>query len=66
MNWRAFFQGMGSILDLSGGAYACPRQRYRPMTDEEALAQDARAIASDWEAVGGDFQRAFEKLKRER
>lgn len=66
MNWRAFFQGMGSVLDLSGGAFSRPRRRYRPQTDAEAFEQDAKAIASDWEAVGQDFQRAYARLEKER
>lgn len=56
MDWRAFFRGMGSVLDLSGSALRPPRPyRNRPKTDAEAFAADQRAIASDWNTVGEDF-----------
>ena len=66
MNWRAFFAGMGSVLDLSGGAFSRPRrQRPKILTDEEAWAADGEAILSDWQVVGEDMRRASERLRRE-
>jgi hypothetical protein len=46
MDWRAFWRGFGSVLDLSGSSHreALPEL---PETDEEAFAMDQDAIASD-------------------
>ena len=51
--FRNFLTGMGSILEL------CPPRRDslqfpKPLSDEEA-------IATDWEAVGGDFLSVMDK-----
>ncbi len=65
MNWRTFFRGMGSVLDLSGGAFSRPRRaRPKVLTDEEAWAADGEVIASDWQMVGEDMRRAAERLKK--
>lgn len=45
-----FLRGMASILDFTGSL------REMPDTDPDA---DARALASDWRAVGDDLRRAM-------
>lgn len=49
---KAFFKGMGSVLNLSGNYYYAEHQRILNRTDAEAL-------ASDWEAIGRDFRKVM-------
>ena len=69
MGWRAFWRGFGSVLDLSGSSHweGLPeRLRRLPVSDEEALAMDRDAIASDWQAVGEDLAMATRRVRRGR
>jgi len=61
---NAFLRGMASLFDFAGVLNERPHRR--PLTPEEGAEADARAIASDWEAIGGDFRRAIEQYERER
>lgn len=49
--FQAFLQGMANILDLSGTSYS---STFEPGTFED----DAKAIASDWQAVYNDLDYA--------
>jgi hypothetical protein len=63
-SWRSFIQGMGSVFDISGGAFSRPRRKMpKPLTDEEAWAKDTAAIRSDWDAIGEDIRRAVERFR---
>jgi hypothetical protein len=55
---KAIFEGIGSLFDLSG------RGLYRPRTCSPQEA-DARALRSDWEAVGADLERALNEFAEE-
>ena len=46
--FRAFFAGIGSVLDLSGNAAPVLRSRK----------SDSEALRGDWEAVAGDLRQA--------
>jgi hypothetical protein len=60
MNWRAFFHGFGSVLDLSGSSFTSSLPaRYHRLPES-----DAEAIRSDWDAVGEDFKQVFGDLDR--
>jgi hypothetical protein len=54
-----FLEGMARTIDLFG---LLSRQYNRSRTPEQA---DARAIKSDWLAVGEDFWRAIEQFEDE-
>ena len=61
--FSSFLKGIGRILDFSGPSIDDYDFLQRPTeTPEEA---DARALRSDWEAVGKDMQTAIDKFEKE-
>ncbi len=61
MSIKAFFYGMGSVLNL------WPTVDYMPKKSiiEEALAEDCKKLEGDWKKVAGDMQRAIDKIEKE-
>jgi hypothetical protein len=56
---RGFFRGLGRALDLRG-AVAAPYPRPHAATP----LSDHDAVARDWEAVWGDLDAAFTRVRR--
>jgi hypothetical protein len=52
---NSFLKGVASIFDLAGSLDNLPDWNF-PMSDAEAL-------ASDWQAIGGDFRKVLEGSK---
>lgn len=54
-NWRAFFRGMGSILDIFGNSFSTQTFAYGHLlysrADLSPEQKDAIALASDWQRV---------------
>ncbi len=56
MKWRAFWRGIGAILNPA------PPKRFRSL---RYIPTDAEAFESDRRAVEGDLRRAFDTLEAE-
>lgn len=55
---KSFFRGFGRALDIRGSI--SPRYGRRPSGHRS----DYAAVASDWQAVWGDLDRAYLEVKR--
>jgi hypothetical protein len=56
---KDLLRGAAHIFEFAG--VLAPR--YEPVPDDVARALDELAIASDWEVVGRDMQRAIEEFE---
>ncbi|MEW6238823.1 MAG: hypothetical protein AB1656_25850 [Candidatus Omnitrophota bacterium] len=54
----SFLEGIGSVIDLGGNFHYYNENR----TPEEA---DMKALLSDWNAIGIEFNKAFQTLQKE-
>ena len=54
MNWKAFWNGVGSIFNIWGPYSSNLKIEDLPST-EDGLEQDRKALEGDWEKVGKDF-----------
>ena len=52
---RAFFAGIGSMLDFSGGTYYLPERR----------ATEVENLQGDWRRIGSDLRQAEAKTRSE-
>lgn len=59
MSFRAFLRGMGRIWDVASWF----EPKVQPLTPQEALVADAKAIAGDWKAVGNDLNIAIRQIR---
>jgi len=53
----SFFSGMGSIFNIAGNYF-----EYN--TSETALQADIKALKSDWDTIGKDFENAKKIFKK--
>ncbi len=61
---RSFWEGVASILDISGGYSLKKEYRYRISPRKKVrFRDDAAAIYSDWAAIGNDLRKVLVENK---
>ncbi|MCL1993143.1 MAG: hypothetical protein FWG66_09360 [Spirochaetes bacterium] len=58
-NIEAFLKGFASVFDLSGRTFEFP-------DFSGGFERDAKALAGDWQKVGGDLRKAMNQIQNER
>ncbi len=58
--WRDWAAGMASIFNIA------PPPPRLPVSDAEAARLNEKALADDWNAVGGDMHKAMAALEEEK
>lgn len=64
----AFWRGFASVLTLSPRTYCLPQVTVHRRTschrDVQGFAADSQALAGDWAKIGGDMQRALDRVAK--
>ena len=58
---KAYIRGIASVFDIYGSLYSSVEIK----SDRESFEEDARMLKGDWYAVGGDLEKAINKLREE-